>query len=343
MDLRKLILDKIHKKGSVKVSELVHETGFSRIYIHRFLKELQDEERVVLVGKTNKARYVIAEKKVVEKAQKEIKKINLSLANKNLNEDLVLDKIKNETGILFDLEKNTERIVDYAFTEMLNNAIEHSRSKNIKVTMQRLGEKVVFNISDAGIGAFNSIKTKKKLKSVLEAIQDLLKGKETTAPAGHSGEGIFFTSKVADKMVIYSSSKKLVFDNLIYDIFIRDSLSRKGTRVYFEISTKTKRELTEVFSEYTGDTFEFEKAKVMVRLYELGNNYISRSQARRITSELEKFKTIVFDFAKIDTIGQAFADEVFRVWHKKHPEIKIIIENANENVYFMIKHVTGGK
>lgn len=339
MNIKQLILEKIHKNGSVKVSELVQETGLSRVYIHRFLKDLQNEGSIVLVGKANNAKYVLVGKEEIKKAQKEITKINLSLENKGLNEDLVLDKIKKETGIFFNLDNNTEQILDYAFMEMLNNAIEHSRSKTIRVTMQRSGEKVIFNVFDAGIGIFNSIKVKKKLKNVLEAMQDLLKGKETTAPVGHSGEGIFFTSKTADRMVIYGSSKKLVFDNKINDVFIRDSFARKGTRVYFEISNKSKRELRKAFDEYTGDTFEFEKTRVMVRLYKLGEDYISRSQARRITTELEKFKIVVLDFAQIKTIGQAFADEVFRVWHKKHPEINIVIENANDNVDFMIKHV----
>lgn len=45
-------------------------------------------------------------------------------------------------------------------------------------------------------------------------------------------------------------------------------------------------------------------------------------------------------FDSIKTVGQAFADEIFRVWKKNHPEIEIRYRNANENVEFMIRHAT---
>jgi len=73
----------------------------------------------------------------------------------------------------------------------------------------------------------------------------------------------------------------------------------------------------------------------------MGNNYISRSQARRIVSGLDKFKTVILDFANIDTVGQAFADQIFRVWHNQHPEIAIKVMNSNENINIMIKRAQG--
>ena len=39
----------------------------------------------------------------------------------------------------------------------------------------------------------------------------------------------------------------------------------------------------------------------------------------------------------MDTIGQAFADEIFRVYKNKNPDIQIIPINANADVEFMIK------
>ena len=178
---------------------------------------------------------------------------------------------------------------------------------------------------------------KHKLKSHLEAVQDLLKGKQTTAPKEHSGEGIFFTSKAADILIVQSSSKRLLFNNLLEDIFIEDVKQTTGTKVSFSISVKSKRSLKKIFDAYTDKSFEFSKTKAVVKLYKMGTDYISRSQARRILSGLDKFKTIVLDFREVKTIGQAFADEVFRVWKRNHPNIKIIEQNANENIVFMIK------
>ena len=71
----------------------------------------------------------------------------------------------------------------------------------------------------------------------------------------------------------------------------------------------------------------------------LGGHLISRSIARRILSNIEKFKVIFLDFNRVKTIGQAFSDEIFRVFENKHKEITILPINVNEKVKFMIKRV----
>ena len=337
MDIRSIILKKLSKKRQVKSSEIVKETGFSRAYINRFFKELENEGLIVRLGKARKTFYVKADKKSVAMAKLEILAVHYTLENKNLSEDLVLERIKKESGIFSDLPENISRILDYAFTEMLNNAIEHSRSKKIEIFFRRRENRISFDVIDKGIGIFNNIMQKHKLKSHLEAVQDLLKGKQTTAPKEHSGEGIFFTSKAADILIVQSSSKRLLFNNLLEDIFIEDVKQTTGTKVSFSISVKSKRSLKKIFDAYTDKSFEFSKTKAVVKLYKMGTDYISRSQARRILSGLDKFKTIVLDFREVKTIGQAFADEVFRVWKRNHPNIKIIERNANENIVFMIK------
>jgi hypothetical protein len=54
-------------------------------------------------------------------------------------------------------------------------------------------------------------------------------------------------------------------------------------------------------------------------------------------SGLSKFEMIILDFDKVPTVGQAFADEIFRVFRNKYPKIKVIPINMNESVEFMIK------
>jgi len=44
----------------------------------------------------------------------------------------------------------------------------------------------------------------------------------------------------------------------------------------------------------------------------------------------------LFDFAGIETVGPAFADEIFRVFAKSHPEIEIHPINANTEVQGLI-------
>ena len=335
MDIKKTILKYLNARGEVKIADIVRKTGFSRAYIHRFFKELQNEGRVILTGKTNQARYILAKQK---KFLKKPLVFQRSLPNKNLSEDLILEDIKKETDIFYKLRPNIIDILDYSFSEMLNNAIEHSKSKKILVQMQKTGSGIKFMVADSGVGIYNDIKKKFKLKNTIEAIDLLLKGKQTTAPKTHTGEGIFFTSKIADEMIIKSSGKKLIFDNKIKDIFIRDIKKAKGTKVVFEISKFSKKNLLVIFKEYADADFGFNKTKIIVKLLKLGGqSYISRSQARRLVFGLEKFQRVVLDFKDVETIGQAFADEVFRIWREKYPQIKIKFINYNKNVEFMIK------
>lgn len=82
---------------------------------------------------------------------------------------------------------------------------------------------------------------------------------------------------------------------------------------------------------------EFIEIEIKIKLYIIGGIYISRSQARRLLVGLEKFKSIILDFDKVPAVGQAFTDEVFRVFQNKHPKIKIKSTKTNSAVEFMIK------
>ena len=337
MDVRSIILKKLNERGEVTTAEVTKEAGFSRVYVNKFLNELKDEGKIVLIGRTNRAKYVLANKDIVAKAKHEILGIHRFLQNIDLSEDVVLDEIKRDTGVFIDLSQNVNQIVSYAFTEILNNAIEHSKSSEIEVVLRRDESMIRFDIIDRGIGIYNNLMQTRGLKGELEAIQDLLKGKQTTAPEAHTGEGIFFTSKVSDTMTIQSSNKKLIFNNIIEDIFIRDVKNFKGTKVTFSIASDSRKVLEDIFKKYTGDSYEFSKTSVAVRLYKMGTLYISRSQAKRIMTGLEKFRTISLDFKHIKMVGQAFADEIFRIWKSHHPDIEIRTTNTNENIDFMIK------
>ena len=101
--------------------------------------------------------------------------------------------------------------------------------------------------------------------------------------------------------------------------------------------TASARELTNVFQRHTSDEYSFDTTDVRIRLYREGTTYLARSQARRVTAGLERFKNVTIDFAKVVTVGQAFADEIFRVWKSRHPDIQLLVENANEDVLFMVR------
>jgi anti-sigma regulatory factor (Ser/Thr protein kinase)/biotin operon repressor len=337
MDVKKLILEKIKNNGQTTSREIIEETGYSRTYVNRFLRELRNEGRIVKIGETDQTRYVLADEDSVRAAKAKITEFVKTYERSGLQEDMVLDEIRRRTGIFIDLEDNVDRIVAYGFTEMLNNAIDHSGSEKVKVQIGRDNTAVSFKVRDYGIGIFQNIMEKKGLGSSLEAIQDLMKGKQTTMPERHSGEGIFFTSRVADALTFKSGEKKLMFNNRINDIVIDDISNVEGTTVLFSLDLDAEKRIEEIFQNYTEeDTYEFSDTEVLVRLYKSDIDYLSRSQARRLLVGLDEFERVMLDFADIDTVGQAFADEIFRVWQNRHPDVSIQASNANENVQFMI-------
>jgi len=336
MTSKEKIIEFSLKKRMVKTKDIVSKFSVSRQFARSLVNGLVQEGKLIKIGSTKSAVYIKP-----EQAEFLGNKITRRLKNKNLKEHEVLNEIEQQLPFLSKLNENIRSIFDYAFSEMLNNAIEHSHSQFIKIEAKKEGNTLVFTVNDLGIGAFRSVMEKHKLKSELEATQDILKGKTTTQPKAHSGEGIFFTSKISDIFVLDSHNIRLRVDNLANDIFIQEIPKKRGTKVKFFVDINSKKHLNDIFKKYQVDdkTFDFNKTEIKVKLYTLGTIYISRSQARRLLVGLDKFKLIILDFEKVPTIGQAFADEIFRVFTQKHHDIKIKSINMNEAVEFMIKRV----
>lgn len=337
MDMQKSFLSLARKTGSIRTSDLVKEWKISRQYAQRVLSTAVEEGLLVKIGSTRSSIYVLP-----EHANKATWTWTKKYVRQGLAEHVVLEEIKDVPGFRQSLPDRLLSIFDYAFSEMLNNAIEHSESRRVHVTVEKRKNTFCFQITDTGIGVFRNIMKKRRLQSELEAIQDLLKGKTTTQPQAHSGEGIFFTSKVADIFTLESFGTKLTIDNLTEDIVIENiKPARKGTTVSFQIASDSPKHLSEIFKKFQTDPEEhaFDKTEIQIKLYTLGTVHVSRSQARRVLSGLEKFRTIIFDFERVPTIGQAFADEIFRVFKHTHPSIQLIPKNMNETVRFWVERV----
>jgi predicted transcriptional regulator len=338
------ILDHIHTHGFVTTRDLVDKFDLSRAYVQRKLRDLVAVGVIERRGSTNQSRYFFAGQK---ESQHTVWKKTLK-NRKEIDETHVLNLIRDETLIFSGLQKNITTIFEYAFTEMLNNAKEHSRGSKIKVDVERCidngKELIMFIVKDDGVGIFENIKTILKLASINEAIERLLKGKQTTMPEGHSGEGIFFTSRIADEFRIRSRKTVLTFDNDIQDVFVGEERAVKGTDVRFVISVNSKKDLIKLFDEYCTNTDEmslFDKTHIYVKVYQTGGTCISRSQAKRVLTGLETFERITLDFSGVSLVGQGFADEVFRVYQQAHPKKQFQVINANEAVAFMVKRAGG--
>jgi hypothetical protein len=119
--------------------------------------------------------------------------------------------------------------------------------------------------------------------------------------------------------------------------------SPPGTFVAMEISSTTARTVTEVFDRYTTDLEvpTFDKTRVPVRLLRVGEeNLISRSQAKRLLARFARFREVTLDFEGVDRIGQAFADEIFRVYANQNPGVRLVVLRANPDVQTMIRRAT---
>jgi len=342
-DVDKIIYKELSNRGKVTSDAVAEKANISRQAAHKRIRQLVREKKLLKIGKTRKSYYVAYSKEIEKEEKKKTVPLTVALLNKGLQEDLVFDKLAAKPGMFAAASKNAREIFRYAFTEMLNNAIEHSKSKRITLRIYYENDSVCFNVIDRGIGVYNNLMGKFSLKSEIEAVQELLKGKRTTDKKKHSGEGIFFTSKIADKFELLSSKTKLVIDNSNNDIVVEDIPSLKGTTVVFKLNKHTKKNLKDLFGEYTDEEFRFSKTKVVVKLYKQGVDYVSRSQARRILFGMDEFKTIELDFEGLKGIGQSFADEIFRVFKLEYPRIEIIAKNTSPAVEFMIKRVLANK
>ena len=337
MDIKGDILSEALKVGKITSKEIADKFGVSRQFAQRVLRDLVQKGLMIKLGSTRAASYVLP-----KYAGSVEWKFDKRFSNENLSEHEILEDIEGRAQFRQSLSENVRSIFEYASSEMLNNAIEHSQSQNIQIDVEKSENSLLFHINDFGIGVFRNVMSDRDLESELEAIQDLLKGKTTTQPQAHSGEGIFFTSKVADVFSLESFGKKLTVNNEIDDIFIEEvKPSKRGTKVTFQIACDSEKHLNDTFAEFQTDPEEhaFDKTEIQIKLYTMGTIHISRSQARRVLAGLEKFKSIVLDFNKVPNVGQAFADEIFRVFKNKNPDIQITSINTNKPVQFMIDRV----
>ena len=303
----------IENHGSATGPELAEYLGITRQAVSLHLRRLLTNAEIVKTGSTRAARYYPPE---TAQAARRVKR---KLALTELDEAIVYEDVA-ITLTLSELRNNVESIVHYAFTEMLNNAIDHSMSTHCTVEVQLDAVKLAFTVRDSGIGVFHSIAEKFKLADEHTAMIELLKGKTTTQAEAHSGEGIFFVSKAADRFVLRSHRLQIEWDRFRDDVFVSEQRSLKGTLVSFEIQKDSRTHLDRVFAEFAPEQydFQFEKTRVLVKL--LRREYISRSEAKRLLHNLDKFSELELDMRDVRSVGQGFADQIFRVFATRAPE-----------------------
>jgi anti-sigma regulatory factor (Ser/Thr protein kinase) len=327
--IRQFILTNIdaHPKDISKVTST--QFNISRQAVNKHLQLLVKQNLILAEGSKTSKTYSLYPSTFMNVYQIEVE----------LKEDRIWDTdIK---PFMSDLPRNVIAIWFHGFTEMMNNAIDHSSGKKIIVQIRKTATKIRVAILDDGEGIFKKIQTALNLDDEKDAIIELAKGKLTTDPAKHSGEGIFFTSRMFDEFSICSGNTYFSHKCVEPEDWILDSREAfNGTTVVMTLNSQTERTAKEIFDKFSSEDgeYSFDRTVIPVELVQKnGDDLISRSQAKRLLMRVDKFTRVVFDFANVEMIGQAFADEIFRVFRNRHPEISISHINSNLSVSQMIR------
>ena len=265
-----------------------------------------------------------------------LQEVRHSYERAGLSEDRVWQQLL--APVVADLAENVRDVWRYGLTEMINNAVDHSGSIQVHVGLRRNALFTQAWVKDDGEGIFLRIQRALDLFDPRESILELAKGKFTTDPANHSGEGIFFSSKVFDVFDIRSGMLHFAHDDGNVDVLFERSAEAPGTTVFMQLANDSPRTTRKVFDKFAApEEYTFAKTLVPVKLAQHeGEKLVSRSQAKRLTMRFERFQTVVLDFADVEEIGQAFADEVFRVFQRAHPQTALVPANMAPGVKAMV-------
>lgn len=327
-EIRRFILKSVGNHSPNLSKHVAEKFGITRQAVNRHLQQLVREKALQVAGKTKARIYRLSPLKTWARSYQ---------ITSDLAEDLVWSNDVRE--VLGQLPENVLNICHYGFTEMFNNAIDHSGGTQIDVWIEKNAVDTDIYINDNGIGIFKKIRQAMGLVDERHALLELHKGKLTTDPQRHTGEGIFFSSRMFDFFNIHAGDVHFAHEfGKPEDWLLDHEKHSDGTTVRMKIHNHTSRTPRKIFDQFaSGEDYGFNKTVVPVRLAKYGNDQlISRSQAKRLLARIELFEIVMFDFEGVDLIGQAFADEIFRVFARQHPKIELHPIHENTQVRKMI-------
>lgn len=335
-DVRQFILDEVWSGNRQPAKAVCGRFGISRQAAGKHLNKLLDEGKLSAVGATRARRYSL-----------------VPLVNKSFEfvraEAPAEDEVWNRQvePLIAGVADNVVAVLHFGFTEMFNNALDHSEAKRIVVDFIRDAVGIRVEVRDNGVGIFNKLIRAFGFEDEQQAALEVSKGKLTTDPERHSGQGLFFTSKMFDPFIVFSGS--VYFScRAGSDVWISSETDKHwdGTSIWLKIRLDADLTAKEVFDRYTasedGD-YAFDKTIVPVELARMGEErLVSRSQAKRLLARVDKFDEVVLNFDGVKTIGQAFADEIFRVFQNRHPTLKLFPIRTTKAVDQMIARARSG-
>lgn len=315
----------VGKRGDVANRDVVAALHVSPATAHRVLQALVTAGALERHGRGRAARY-------------RLRRVSHRFRRAGLEEHRVWDRIGGEIDRIRPLGDREAESLRYAATEVINNAVDHSGGRWVTVGVDfELGGATVATVRDDGVGVFRRLCADFGFASAHDAIVQLEKGRLTSDPERHSGEGLFFSSKAVTRFRLESQATAWVVDNEVGDTAIAPSAVRTGTQVVLTVVGGHTPRLTDVFAAYTDpETLRFARTRTTIKLGALGASLVSRSEAKRIVQRLGEFTHAVLDFTGVDVVGQGFCDEVFRVFARQHPDVVLEPVGMNDAVAFMV-------
>ena len=313
---------------TITSGEFARRAGVTRQAAHRQLQRLQEAGLLVRKGAGRSSRFDLTRTPIAL----------WSFERDGLDEADVWRRVEG-IEVIHALPRNVRSLLRHALTEVVNNAIDHSSGRRVTLALEKRSDDLSLTITDDGVGIFRHVSETRGLTSEREAIGVLQTGKETTDPERHAGEGLFFVCRMGDVVSIESGQTRWVIDTLRKDTSVQDIRQRPGTRVSWSVDVNTSRTTQEVFGRFTDEDLRFSKTEALIRLLQQGNEFVSRSEARRLGEQLAKFDRVTLDFSGVSGVGQGFVDELFRVWQRAHPNVEITTVNMNSAVKPMIGRV----
>lgn len=327
----KYLLEKIEMDPTNAIKKTIETFNISANTVYRYVRELAAEN---IISKNGKALSLIYEQDmfVLHRSKGELEE-----------EDRIYETYIKK--YIQSFPENVRKIWEYSFMEMMNNAIDHSESEVVHIVVLKNYINTSIIIDDTGVGIFRKIKEYYGYGELDDAINELFKGKLTTDASRHSGEGIFFTSRILDKFMAISDGKIFShsnFNDIIEDLenisFLSEWRNFNGTCILMELSNSSNKILKEVFDMFADVDGSFNKTNIPIKNI-FSEFPVSRSQAKRLCNRFEEFEIVELDFTGISEIGQGFAHEIFVVFQNNHENVSIVPQNASEDVMRMINHV----
>ena len=314
--------------GVPNVAKTVHEAfSINQNTVHTYINELIKQGVLVRVKRDT---YRLAVKRAIYSFSRKAGEIQ--------DEQAIFDACLRKH--LESLPTNVREIWEYISGEIINNVIDHSEAENLQITIMQTTLSTKMLVIDNGVGIFAKIKEHFKMNSLDEAISELFKGKLTTDPVNHSGEGIFFCSRLADLFVVFSDQKVFTINKYDADDLVDIPTDQQGTSVLIELSNTSNKTAESIFNQYAQVDGGFQMTMIPLKNM-FDSAPVSRSQAKRLCQRLDKFSEVVLDFDGLNWMGQGFAHQVFVVFQNQHPEIDLKPIHMSSGVERMYLHVTG--